>query len=364
MRKRYLILVALLCLAEYGYGQNRPKKGKLDFLASHHFDDSPRGDNKLRFVFYNVENLFDTKDDSLKRDEAFTPFGERHWTWEKFNRKLTKTAKTIRAIGGWEPPEIIGLCEIENRYVLNKLIYHPILDSLNYRIIHQDSPDRRGIDVALLYLPEKFKILDHSFIPIRFPFSPDSRTRDVLYVKGETNNKDTLHLFVNHWPSKFGGEIETQPKRNFVGQLLHQKVDSLLAMNPESKIILTGDLNDEPDSESIVGALGANFPSDTIENTQLYNLMAPLQWQSGTHFFGGEWGILDQFIVSGSLLNSDSHSFVSNGRAQIYDADFLMKENAAGEKVPDRTFQGPMYLGGFSDHLPIFMDINLVQSSN
>ncbi len=160
----------------------------------------------VRVLFWNVENLFDYHDDTTTRDEEFTNAGAMHWSYTKLRKKLADVGKTILAAGTWSPPGIIGFCEIENRYVLNKLIYDSPLKPFHYRIIHRDSPDRRGIDVALLYRETIFTPSYSEWIFIRFPFDTAVKTRDILYVKGALLNTDTLHLFVNHWPSRSGGE--------------------------------------------------------------------------------------------------------------------------------------------------------------
>ena len=191
-----------------------------NYLASEAFDPSPRGEARVRLAFYNVENLFDYFDDSLKIDEAFLPRGENYWTKARYTVKQNNLAKTIIAMGGWEAPELIGLCEVENRYVLESLTKFTQLKSIGYEIIHKDSRDARGIDVAAIYRPDKLKLLNYEFYELNFPFDTTSRTRDILHAVMELPNQDTLHYFVNHWPSKFGGEFETQPSRMFAAQFV------------------------------------------------------------------------------------------------------------------------------------------------
>ena len=166
--------------------------------------DEVRGKNAFRLMFYNTENFFDTLHDPNKNDNDFTPEGNYHWNKWKFYNKLQHTAKTILALGGWDPPDIIMMAEIENRYILERLIYSTPLKAFKYGIIHEESPDSRGIDVALIYRKEKFKELYHRAINITFPDQAEVKTRDILYVKGVLSSKDTLHIFVNHWPSRLG----------------------------------------------------------------------------------------------------------------------------------------------------------------
>lgn len=329
------------------------------YLASESFDGSFRGDQSIRLAFYNVENLFDYFDDSTTLDDDFTPRGGNYWTKRRYQDKQNKLAKTITALGGWEAPALIGLCEIENRFVLTTLTQFTPLKGQNFEIIHQDSRDRRGIDVAAIYRPDKFELLDYFYYPLKFPFDTASRTRDILHVIGRLPNQDTLHFFVNHWPSKFGGEFETQPKRMFAATFIRSKVDSILRVDSSANIVITGDFNDEPFEESMV--TGLNIKTE-IKNTgpiELFNLMYPIRYLTGTHSFQNKWGILDQFIVNGNLLNDRNSTYIKGNTAQIYNMDFLIMEGATGATRPNRTYQGPAYKGGYSDHLPIILDLIL-----
>lgn len=329
------------------------------YLASQNFDDGPRENDRFRIVFYNVENLFDYFDDSTTMDEEFLPLGTRYWTKARYQEKQNHLAKALMATGGWEPPALIGLCEVENRYVLNSLTQFTALKAAGYEIIHQDSPDKRGIDVAAIYRPDMFKLLDYEYYPLSFPFDSLSTTRDILHVIGRLPNEDTLHFFVNHWPSKFGGEFETAPKRMHAAKFLKHKVDSVLSTNSKAAIIITGDFNDEPDEASVVEGLAVQLEMGEPHNTDLYNLMYPIRFNTGTHSFQNRWSILDQFIVSGSLLSLSNSTIVYQRAAQIFDMPFLIMEGATGATRPFRTYQGPKHLGGFSDHLPILLDLVL-----
>lgn len=329
------------------------------YLSSQNFEDAPRGNSRFRIAFYNVENLFDYFDDSTTIDEEFLPNKGRFWNKKRYIQKQNNLAKTIIAIGGWEPAALIGLCEVENRYVLNSLTGFTALKNAGYEIIHQDSPDRRGIDVAALYRPDKFQLLDYQYFDLSFPFDSTSRTRDILYVTGILPNRDTLHFFVNHWPSKFGGEFETKPKRLFAAQFVKSKVDSLLSINKNASIVITGDLNDEPDEESIIKGLDIQTDKSRLLSTDLFNLMYDIRYLTGTHSFQNQWGVLDQFIVTGSLLKKGAKTSVYQKTAQIFDMPFLIMEGATGATRPFRTYQGPKYIGGYSDHLPILLDLIL-----
>ena len=320
-----------------------------------------QSDDSYKIMFYNVENLFDTFDDSLKKDEEFLPEGGRFWNNHKYYTKINQIYKVIMAVGEWNPPAIIGLCEIENRKVIHDLTNNTPLVKYEYKIIHKESPDRRGIDVGLLYRDELFQPLKKSFIPINFPKQPNSKTRDILYVKGIANNSDTLHIFINHWPSRWGGQLESEERRLYVASVLKSKVDSLFKSNNKSNIIITGDFNDYPDNKSIKEILSANQNIKSISSNQLYNLSSYLfkTKNIGTYKYQGEWGVLDQFIVSGNLLNPENKIYTSCNDIYIFNKEFLLEPDGGyfGFK-PNRTFIGYKYNGGFSDHLPTYLILN------
>ncbi len=361
-KSRYWNILLRFTLASFlviGHAFNGAAQKNKPYLASQSFDETIRGTDRFRIVFYNVENLFDYFDDSTKMDEEFLPRGGRFWTKARYQTKQNNLAKTIMATGGWEPPALIGLCEIENRYVLNSLTSFTALKTAGYEVIHQDSPDDRGIDVAALYRPDKFELINYEYYNITFPFDTVSHTRDILHVVGKLPNKDTLHFFVNHWPSKYGGEFETEPKRMYAAKFLRTKVDSLLSINSNASVIITGDFNDEPDEASILEGLAPIADRSQVQATDLFNLMYPIRFSTGTHSFQNKWSIIDQFIVSGSLMNSTQGTRVFQGTAQVFDMPFLITEGATGATRPLRTYQGPKYIGGYSDHLPILLDLVL-----
>jgi hypothetical protein len=315
--------------------------------------------DRARIMFYNVENLFDIYDDSLTRDEEFTPDGERRWNNHRFYNKLNNIYKVIMAVGQWEPPAIIGLCEIENRSVLEKLIYETPLKKYGYRIIHHESPDRRGIDVALLYREGHFIPFHHEPVEVFFPDDTSRKTRDILYVKGLLFDKEMIHIFVNHWPSRYGGYMASKPSRETAALTLKTKTDSLFKVNPNLNILIMGDFNDNPEDESIKNKLAAESPAQKIEAGKLYNLMQLLNDQSfGSLKYREGWDIFDQIIVSGNLLNPAENMFVNNSVAKIFKAEFLLETDKSfyGNK-PFRTYTGFKYTGGYSDHLPIYLDL-------
>ena len=322
--------------------------------------EKKRGD--FRIMFYNAENFFDVKHDTLKRDQEFMPNGAKHWTYNKLKTKINNIAKVITAVGEWEAPELVGLCEVENQYVLEQLVNYSPIKSVNYQIIHKESPDRRGIDVALLYRKEKFRPIFFDAIEIKMPKPhTGTKTRDLLYVKGIVNEKDTIHVFVNHWPSRWGGQQKSEPKRMYLASVVKKHTDSIFAINPNSKIIIMGDFNDEPDNISLKTTLNAKRELDNpIIDTSLYNLTAVLYKKTGqgTHKYQGRWGVLDQFIISGYLINNKNTSTNIND-VHIFNADFLLEkdEKYTGTR-PNRTYIGYKYHAGYSDHLPIYLDLN------
>ena len=314
------------------------------------FNPEPRNENGVRIVFYNVENLFDCINDSLTKDDEFLPEGLYGWTPGKFFNKLQSIGKVLLSAGGWEAPEIIGLAEVENQSVVNLLAARLPLSPFGYRVVHYESPDIRGIDVALLYRPDKFSLLYSEPLTVSLEEEPQFHTRDILYVKGVVLNKDTLHLFVNHWPSKLGGEKLSRPHRMAAARRLKRAVDSVMASDPAARVLVMGDLNDVP-SSPVVQSL---MQKDRLS----VNLMAaPLKKKDkGSYKFSGKWSVIDQIIVSSALLKRNG-LHVKDG-ACIFAASFLLvpDETYGGEK-PFRSFLGPRYTSGYSDHVPVFTDL-------
>ncbi len=321
-----------------------------------------QAEQSFRVMFYNVENLFDVYDDSLKRDEEFTPDGPRRWTNYKFYDKLNKIYKVIMAVGEWSPPAIVGVCEIENRFVLEKLIDETPLSNYNYRIIHHESPDRRGIDVGLLYRSNMFEPFYDEAIEVSFADDPDYKTRDILYVKGLMGEKEMVHIFINHWPSRYGGYLTTVSRRNHAAVTLKQKTDSLLQINPNSAIIIMGDFNDGPADESFARILNAKNPDGEVLPENYYNLTLAEQegWNFGSLKYRESWNLFDQVVANGSLLNPQSDFYINGNKALIFHADYLLEQDKTylGKK-PYRTFTGFKYNGGYSDHLPVYFDLIL-----
>lgn len=320
-------------------------------LAPDYFE---RDEKTLRVVFYNVENIFDPEDDPNKRDEEFTPEGDRYWNKYKFYEKLNRSAKAIMATGGWTPPEVVGICEIENRFVLEQLIYSTPLKNFDYAISHFESKDRRGIDVGLIYNKSLFQLVQESKIPVVFPWDTGYHTRDILWTTLK-NGEDTLHFFVNHWPSRWSGQLETEPARIHTAKTLKAITDSMFSVNPKVKIIIMGDLNDGPHNKSMKEVLTGAY------NNQVYlrNLMDDenLDWM-GSHRYGVEWDYLDQMVLSRGILNPSKGWGYKNKSATACALGFLLEEDKKNLGLkPKRTFIGLSYHGGFSDHLPVKLDL-------
>ncbi|MDX2444719.1 MAG: endonuclease [Bacteroidales bacterium] len=312
-------------------------------------------------VFYNVENLFDTWDDTLKADEEFLPWGDKHWSIKRYNDKINKLYKTIVAAGGWDSPVLIGLCEVENKKVLNDLIYDTPLSKLEYRFEHFESPDRRGIDVALLYDQQIFKPVFAEPISVDFPNDTMYVTRDILYVKGIFyHSKDTIHLFVNHWPSRRGGQLESEPRRIQAARVLRAKVDSIILLSPNQGIVIMGDFNDQPENKSLLKVLNARLNYEETDSCSLYNLHGISENEAGSYKYRGIWDKFDQIIVSGNMLGTQSKTKVDLPTFVIFNLEFLLIEDEKylGNK-PFATYAGFKYLGGFSDHLPVKVSLLL-----
>ena len=305
------------------------------------------GDSTFPVLFYNVENLFDCTDDTLKNDEEFLPGAERHWTFKRYNDKVNKVAKVILASNGWELPALAGLCEVENEAVLKHLIWETGLNEAGYHFIHHESPDKRGIDVALLYRSDAFQVLKDSAISVSDP-KDGFFTRDVLYVKGIMFGQDTLNVFVCHLPSKYGGALQSEKYRMKAAKVLRAVCNTLFKENPQSNILIMGDMNESPEETALSGVLHAGRD----QKSDLINLSFGLRSgkAGGTIKYKGQWSVFDQIIVSRHLTQQKFHV----APMQVVDLSFLLEEDETypGSK-PFRTYLGPNYHGGYSDHLPV-----------
>ena len=294
----------------------------------------------LRIVSYNVENLFDNRHDTLKSDLDFTPEGTHHWTYRRYQAKVERIAQVLTAIGGWQAPVLVGLCEVENARCLRSLCW--CLRRYHYKYVHYESPDERGIDVALLYDSTRFHVLHSEPIPVPLPSAP---TRDILYVQGTLSPvaiqqpSDTFHLFICHLPSQLGGTSETEWKRAGAKSVLQSRIDSLLTVSPSANVIVMGDMNSAP-ANDLIG----------MTNLMLHNAKNIFKAE-GTHKYNGIWTYLDQFYVSPSLTHRVS--------ASVFAPTWLLEEDTKYLGVkPRRTFNGYHYRDAYSDHLPIVLTLS------
>lgn len=323
----------------------------------------------FRVMCWNVENLFDTRHDSLKNDYEFLPEALRHWNYNRYKKKLADIAKVITAVGEWNPPVLVGLCEVENDTVLRDLTRYSPLKEQNYLYVMTDSPDERGIDIALLYQRDRFKLLFHRSIPIGL-FQPHCRpTRDILHVCGLLHTGDSLDIFVVHLPSRSGGAKESEPYRLFAARKLHLEVDNILTSRLHPQVIIMGDFNDYPENKSISQVLEATAPTSEPKPLKLYHLQARKAKDEknkfGSYKYQGEWGLLDHLIVNGSLLDPSAPFSTSEEKANVTQFPFLLiNDEKYGGLQPFRTYYGIKYQGGYSDHLPIYTDFKIKYSNN
>lgn len=314
------------------------------------------------FGFYNLENFYDTINQPNVDDEDFTPEGNYHYNGRIFLDKVDHLAEVVSQIGTDYTPDglaFFGCAEIENRTVLETLANHPKLKSRDYQIIHYDGPDLRGVDVGFMYNPKYFKPLySHSHIVNLKSLDPNNRaTRDVLYVKGVLNNSDTVHIFVNHWPSRRGGSEGTAPLREFAAAVSKHLIDSLMAIDPNTKVIDMGDLNDNPTDISMTQILGCVDKKGNCKPGGLFNpWVDPYQKGIGTLAFNDSWGIFDQIILSYGWLTHNQPGFFYRG-AHIFSKDFMIQKMGKYKGYPKRTWDFNIYNGGYSDHFPTYITI-------
>ena len=312
-------------------------------------------------AFYNVENLFDTINDTLVYDDDKTPLGKDRWTTERYTKKVGDISTVISKIGfdlTGSSPDIIGLCEVEKQEVVEDLIHHPKLINNNYGIIHVDSPDERGIDVALIY--KKSVFIPITFVSHRLLLLDERQerdyTRDQLVVGGRLDNR-SIHLIINHWPSRSGGEARSRPGRIAAARLNKRIMDSILAIAPDSGIIIMGDLNDNPTDDSLKKVLETRAEREGLSADELFNPMESLYKKGhGSLAYRDEWSLFDQILLTGNLVTQNENNF-SFWKVGIYNPSFLITQDGRFKGYPHRTYAGGSYTGGFSDHFPVYITI-------
>lgn len=328
-------------------------------------------------AFYNCENFYDTLNDESVKDEEFLPTGIRHYNTAVYQQKLAGIARVLAGMGTDKNPDgpaLIGVAEIENKSVLQDLVRHPLLQHRHYGIIHYNSHDARGVDVALLYNPVYFKPDTSASLPVlikgaaayarlkQADESPaDSTTqsyyyysRDILWVKGRLDG-ETVHIYVNHWPSRLGGETRTTPARQTAAQICRHHWDSVCLRTPGVKSLIMGDFNDDPVNKSITKSLKASPKADTARSSGLYNpWTAHYQKGNGTLAYRDAWGLFDQIMLSNGWMRQQQTGFRFYA-AYIYKPEFMIESQGKYKGYPMRFWEGTEVRGGFSDHFPVYI---------
>ena len=330
----------MLCICVYSFAQKQPYKSAI-------------------VAFYNLENFYDTVNNPNINDEEFLPAGPKNYNSKVYFTKVEHLAAVISQIGtdiNPDGPALLGVAEIENDTVLNDLIHHPLLKPRNYAFVHYDSRDIRGIDVALLYNPKYFKVLESRKLFVHMPTGAKQSffTRDVLWVKGSLDG-DTINVFVNHWPSRVGGEQRSAPGRAAAAQVDKNFIDSIEKINPAAKIIVMGDLNDDPISPSVTKILGAKGNVEEVKPGELFNPWVDMYKKGmGTLAYQDAWGLFDQVMISYSWLDKNQPGYFYY-RQHIFNAAFMVENIGKYKGYPMRTWDGNTYRGGYSDHFPAYI---------
>lgn len=297
-------------------------------------------------MFYNVENLFYPEWDSINPDREFMPEGSKEWTFPKYYIRLQRLSKVILSLSdsNFQAPAIIGFAEIEEARVLDDLIHRTALTKIPYQYIHYESPDRRGIDVALIYRKDVFRLIDSKTLRFYWPEQPDYRSRDMLYAQFEDSLNRSWHFVFCHWPSRYGGQQSSEPKRMAAAKILSEFLNSL-KLDPEELLLIMGDFNDEAHNRSL------QYLSRAKYHPPLVNLMAGRKHSKGSHRYKGEWAYLDQILIRPEMQNWTI-------ACEAFAAPFLLEdESSLPGKKPRRAFKGPFFGSGFSDHLPVYIDL-------
>ncbi len=310
--------------------------------------------------FYNLENLFDTivdPDTNKILQEDFTPNGPKRWNTPKYYEKLGNMARVISELGTDVTPDgaaILGVAEVENKSVLEDLVKQDPIKNRNYQIVHFDSPDKRGIDVGLLYNPSYFKNVSAKSYTLSMPTDSNFYTRDQLLVSGELHG-EKIHIIVAHWPSRRGGEKRSKPKRIAAAQLARAIIDSLQQVDPNTKVLYMGDLNDDPVDVSVRGYLKAVGEKEEANNGKLYNPFEDFFKKGiGTLGYQDAWNLFDQIIISEPLLGDD-YSSLKHYKSVVYNKNYLKSDTGRFKGYPYRTYSFGEYIGGFSDHFPVYL---------
>lgn len=305
-------------------------------------------------AFYNLENFFNPEDDPAKADEDFTPEGSHHYTEAVFRQKAHNMATVLAQLGrehGADGPAIIGVCEVEDDRALHLLTVQPELKSRSYRFVRFDGPDSRGINVALLYRPAQFRLIQARPLPVNLKFAGGGYTRDVLLVKGILLG-DTVSVLVNHWPSRSGGMAASAPRRAAAAEVNRQAVTQILEADPGARIVIMGDLNDDPVSPSVADVLGCTGNERKAKGSLLYNPWVKHYKQgNGTLSHNDSWSLFDQIILSSAWLEAGPGHWVYL-ESRVFDQDFLKSSFGKFKGYPHRSYSGNKWINGYSDHFP------------
>lgn len=310
-------------------------------------------------AFYNVENLFDIENDSLTFDDDRTPNGKDNWTSERYQEKIGHIAQVLSEIGNevtTTSPDIIGLCEIENRSVLEDLVQHDDIRNKDYGIVHLDSPDERGIDVALLYKKSSFVVSSFKSHRLLLSNAEGFRdyTRDQLVVSGYLDNEE-FYFLVNHWPSRSGGAARSAPNRIAAAKLNKRIIDSILYYDIDARIISMGDLNDDPTDDSLKKILRTKRKKNKLEEKDLYNPFENIFRKGvGSLAYRDKWNLFDQLFFTSNLISSEKSSYTF-WKAGVYNPSYLHDSKGRYKGYPLRTYAGGAYVGGYSDHFPVYL---------
>lgn len=318
-----------------------------------------------KVVFYNFENLFDTLRDPDIHDEEFQPDGLKKWNSAKYNKKIGNLERVLFDIAAEDKdyPAVIGVSEIENRNVMEDVIAQPKLAPANYRVVHFDSPDARGVDVGFYYRPDVFKLEGSAAIPFRMPGMPNFRTRDFVTMWG-TIEDEPFFFLVSHWPSRLGGKEASAPKRMAAARQVRAIVDSVQRANPATKVVVMGDLNDDATDDSVVEGLGAKGRTRDVQPGDMFNPFIPmLKAGYGTLAYRDEWNLFDNIVVSDNLVTAPEGELKiqragdSKFYGGIFRRPYMIQKEGQYKGYPLRTFVGNDFQGGFSDHFPVYIYI-------
>ncbi len=316
-----------------------------------------------KVVFYNFENLFDTINDPDVLDEEFTPEGLKRWNSTKYNKKIANLERVLFdiAVEDKDFPAVIGVSEIENRNVMEDVIAQSKLAHADYRVVHYDSPDLRGVDVGFYYRPDVFKLEGSAPIPFHMPELPDFRTRDFVTMWG-TIDSEPFFFLVSHWPSRLGGKEASDPKRMAAARRVKEIVDSVQCANPATKGVVMGDLNDDATDDSIVEGLGAKGKPQEVQPGDMFNpFIALLKAGYGTLAYRDSWNLFDNIVVSANLVDAPAGTLrllaVGKFYGGIFRRPYMIQKSGQYKGYPLRTFVGNDFQGGFSDHFPVYIYI-------